>query len=82
MRLICYCLIMGCFLGVGAEGAQGVFVGCGWGGVDAEMAEDGVAGPEDGADGEVGEAGDVVGDSEVADAHVGVMYIVLGMWLI
>lgn len=50
--------------------------------MDAETAEGGVAGLEDGADGEVGEAGDVAGGSEEADAHVGVMYTVLGMWLI
>lgn len=43
------------------------------------MAEGGVAAPEDGADVEGGEAGDVAGASEVAGAHVGVMYTVLGM---
>ena len=46
------------------------------------MAGGGVAAPEDGADGEGGKAGVVAGDSEVAGAHLGVMYTVSGMWLI
>ena len=46
------------------------------------MEEGVVAAPEDGADGEGGEAGDVAGASEVADAHVIVMYTVLWKWLI
>ena len=46
------------------------------------MAEGGVAAPEDGAYGEGGEASDVAGASEVAGAHVGVIYTVSGMWLI
>ena len=44
----------------------------------AEMAEGGIAAPEDGAEGGGGEAGDVAGGSEVADAHVGMLYTVLG----
>ena len=45
----------------------------------AEMAEGGVAPPEDGAEGRCGEASDACGGTEVAATRVGVIYTVLAM---
>ena len=50
--------------------------------VGAEMAETGVALPEDGAEGGCGEASDAGGGSEVADVQLNVTYTILAMCLI